>query len=119
MEMFPSSKIFIKDDSDTSQYEMYLEDAKLSLTYYKLESNIRNSWYLLVDSQKLERVIPIDKIRHYTLQSGSSVSCEWESWCMFGLGKEKDKEIGRETDGDSRRQTEREREREREIERER
>ena len=100
MEMFPSSKIFIKDDSDTSEYEMYLENAKLSLTYYKLETNVRNSWYSLVNSEKLERVIPVDKIRHYTLQSGSSVSCEWESWCMFGWGKEKDKEIGRQTDGE-------------------
>ena len=87
MEMFPSSKIFIKDDSDTSEYETYLENAKLSLTYYKLETNVRNSWYSLVNSEKLERVIPVDKIRHYTLQSGSSVSCEWESRCMFGLGR--------------------------------
>ena len=89
MEMFPSSKIFIKEESDTSEYEMFLENAKLSLTYYKLETNVRNSWYSLVNSEKLERVIPIDKIRHFTLQSGSSVSVSGRVDACLGWGKRK------------------------------
>ena len=74
MELFSSSKLFIKEDSDAKVYEIYLETAKMSLTYYKLETNVRNSWYSLVNSEKIQRVIDLDHIRHYTLQSGSSVS---------------------------------------------
>ena len=74
MELFSSSKIFIKEDSDTKEYEFFLESAKLSLEYFKLETNVRNSWYELMNSEKITRVINQDHIRHYTLQKGSSVS---------------------------------------------
>ena len=85
MELFSSSKIFIKEDSDTKEYELFLESAKLSLEYFKLETNVRNSWYELVNSEKITRVINQDHIRHYTLQKGSSVSMQADSGSEGGF----------------------------------
>ena len=61
--MHGESKILIKDDSNTDNFELSLLNARLALQYFKLETNVRTSWYDLVNSENIRRVVPISHIR--------------------------------------------------------
>ena len=65
--MHGESKIFIKEPGDTDNYELSLLNARLSLQYFKLESNVRSTWYDLINSELIRRVVPNTHLRYCVL----------------------------------------------------
>ena len=61
--MHGESKILIKNTTNTDNFELSLLHARLALQYFKLETNVRTSWYDLVNSQAIRRVVPNSHIR--------------------------------------------------------
>ena len=64
LEMHGEEKVVIKEDSMTDKYELSLLNARLSLQYFKLESNVRSTWYDLVNAENIRRVVPVSHIRY-------------------------------------------------------
>ena len=62
--MHGERKILIKNTSNTDNFELSLLNARLALQYFKLETNVRTSWYDLVNSESIRRVIPVSHIRY-------------------------------------------------------
>ena len=65
--MHGESKIFIKEPGDTDNYELLLLNARLSLQYFKLESNLRSTWYDLINSELIRPVVPNTHLRYCVL----------------------------------------------------
>ena len=65
--MHGESKILIKEPGDTDNYELSLLNARLSLQYFKLESNVRSTWYDLINSESIRRVVPNTHLRYCVL----------------------------------------------------
>ena len=65
--MHGESKILIKEPGDTDNYELSLLNARLSLQYFKLESNVRSTWYDLINSELIRRVVPNTHLRYCVL----------------------------------------------------
>ena len=63
--MHSENKILIKNTTNTDNFELSLLNARLALQYFKLETNVRTSWYDLVNSQAIRRVVPNSHIRWY------------------------------------------------------
>ena len=61
--MHGESKILIKDTTNSDNFELSLLNARLALQYFKLETNVRTSWYDLVNSENIRRVVPNFHIR--------------------------------------------------------
>ena len=65
LEMHGENKVLIKEDSNTDKFEISLLNARLSLQYFKLETNVRTTWYDLVNSENIRRVLPNSRLRYY------------------------------------------------------
>ena len=63
LEMHGESKVLIKSDSNTDNFELSIENARLGIQYFKLETNVWTSWYDLVNSENIRRVVPNAHIR--------------------------------------------------------
>ena len=62
--MHGERKILIKNTTNTDNFELSLLNARLALQYFKLETNVRTSWYDLVNAESIRRVIPVSHIRY-------------------------------------------------------
>ena len=62
--MHGENKVLIKETGNTDNYEISLLNARLSLQYFKLETNVRTTWYDLVNSENIRRVVPTSHIRY-------------------------------------------------------
>ena len=62
--MHGERKILIKNTTNSDDFELSLLNARLALQYFKLETNVRTSWYDLVNAESIHRVIPVSHIRY-------------------------------------------------------
>ena len=71
--MHGERKILIKNTSNSDNFELSLLNARLALQYFKLETNVRTSWYDLVNSDSIRRVIDVSHIRYVDVQMDGPV----------------------------------------------
>ena len=62
--MHGENKVVIKEDGNSDNYEISLLNARLSLQYFKLETNVRTTWYDLVNSENIRRVLSTAHTRY-------------------------------------------------------